>query len=203
MKNKAYQLLNVFEPSEIKLLSDILHKLKDSELDPAKERNYTNGFKQGDLIYPFIKKQVLDRIEILIGRKINLLHGMLLKEKSPWYIHTDYVKGDENPDIAILIPLNAEIINTSTVVFNEECTDKFSTYKLNNKKLENNAASLCDNLMSHETIENLEYVSLQGSYKWIPGSVICWDRKLLHSSDNFLKNGLMEKTGLVLFTTNT
>lgn len=74
------------------------------------------------------------------------------------------------------------------------------TYMSNNTKLINNAVGLHDTLLSHETVERLEYVSLLGAFKWLPGSVIYWDRKLLHASDNFLKNNVTEKTALVLFT---
>jgi hypothetical protein len=45
-------------------------------------------------------------------------------------------------------------------------------------------------------------VSLYAVYKWKIGSVIAWDRKLLHCSDNFLVNGVKEKTALVIFTNN-
>ena len=41
--------------------------------------------------------------------------------------NTDYIKKDDPaPDLAIVIPLNTEEINTHTVVFNEECLDNFN-----------------------------------------------------------------------------
>jgi hypothetical protein len=73
------------------------------------------------LIYPFIKRKILDRLETVFDRPISLVTGMLLKAKNPWKIHTDYVKGDVNPDIGILIPLNELPIDTHTVIFNESC----------------------------------------------------------------------------------
>jgi hypothetical protein len=161
---------------------------------------YTNGFQKKDLIYPFIKKKVLERLEQLFDRPLNLVHGMILKEKTPRRIHTDYQKQDTNPDLAILIPLNNTLINTHTVIFNELCMDSFDNYKLKNTQLVNNAKGMHDNLMSHESEENLKYVSLRNFYCWNPGSVIYWDRKLLHASDNFLQNDVLEKTALVLFT---
>jgi hypothetical protein len=197
--DNAGQLLDIFQPEEIQQLLDTLNKLKDSP-NIGEFKAYANGFQPTDLIYPFIKKKVLGKLEQVFGRPLNLLHGMLLKEKKPWGIHTDYKKGDINPDIAFLIPLNNTLINTHTVVFNEVCTDTFDAYKLKNTKLINNATNIHDKLMSHELAENLEYVSLYDSYPWIPGSVIYWDRKLLHASDNFLKNNLTEKTAMVLFT---
>jgi hypothetical protein len=199
--NAAGQFLDIFQPEEIQLLLDMLNKLEDS---PNKGdlgfKAYANGFQSTDLIYPFIKQKVLNKLEQLFDRPLNLVHGMLLKEKFPWQIHTDYIKGDENPDLAVLIPLNNTLIDTNTVIFNEMCTDNFSTFKLNNAKLLSNATDIHDSLMSHELIENLEYLSLKGYYRWAPGSIIYWDRKLLHGSDNFLKNNIAEKTALVLFT---
>lgn len=195
----AHQLFDIFTTTEIELIINCLRKLPDDK-NIGTFRAYTNGFTSPDLIYPAMKKLVLSKLEKALGKRLELVVGMLLKEKLPWEIHTDYLKGDKNPDIAILIPLNTEELNTHTVVFNEECTDNFSQYILDNNKLENNASNLYTNLCSHETIDRLEYVSLLGAYKWIPGSIIYWDRKLLHCSDNFLQNNIEEKLGLVIFT---
>ena len=196
---RAGQILNVFTEFEIQSMIDVLAKL-ENQLNTGKERNYTNGFQSNSLIYPFIKKKILNKLETILGENINLTVGMLLKENKPWTIHTDYVKSDSNPDLAILIPLNINPIKTHTVIFNESCTNSFDEFKINNKKLDNNSLKIHDTLMSQEIIENLEYVSLHAAYEWIPNSIIYWDRKLLHSSDNFLKNGIAEKQALVLFT---
>ena len=198
---KGGQILNVFSEDEINLISTGLHKLSDAK-NTGDFFAYTNGFTKNDLIYPAMKKIVLDKLENVFNRPLHLVHGMLLKEKRPWDIHTDYIKGDNSPDMAILISLNTEDLNTHTVVFNEECTDNFDSFILNNNKLEINAKDLYNNLCSHETVDRLEYVSLMGVYKWISRSIIYWDRKLLHCSDNFLQNNVNEKIALVLFTEN-
>jgi len=201
MQNKhAGQLLNVFRPDEIQSAVDALAKLNDAPNLGEQFKAYTNGFQPTDLIYPYIKHKILSRLETLLDRPIRLVHGMLLKEKTPWGIHTDYVKGDANPDMGILIPLNSLPVNTHTVIFNEFCTNTFDIYMSSNKKTIYNAVNMHDTLLSHETTERLEYVSLLGAFQWLPGSVIYWDRKLLHASDNFLKNNVAEKTALVLFT---
>jgi hypothetical protein len=62
----------------------------------------------------------------------------------------------------------------------------------------NEITNICSELNNR-----LEYVSLYDAYKWYLGSVIYWDRKMLHCSDNFLKNGLAEKNALVLFTNHS
>jgi hypothetical protein len=197
----AGQLVDIFTPEESVNILHILTKLPNSK-NTGDFKAYTNGFQTKDFIYPAMDKLVIKKIETALGIKINLLHGMLLKEETPWGIHTDYVKGDDNPGLAILIPLNTEDSDTHTVVFNQQCLDRFDNFILTNKKLENNAKDLYNNLCSHETISRLEYVSLLAAYKWYSGSIIYWDRKLLHSSDNFLQNGIKQKSALVLFTTN-
>ncbi len=198
---QAGQLLDIFTRDELINLLQILTKLPDRK-NRDEFRAYTNGFQTKDFVYPAIDKLVIKKIETVLGIKINLLHGMLLKEEKPWEIHTDYVKGDNNPGLAILIPLNIEELDTHTVVFNEQCLDSFENFILTNKKLENNAKDLYNNLCSHETVDRLEYVSLLSAYNWRSGSMIYWDRKLLHSSDNFLQNGIKQKLALVLFNTN-
>ena len=201
MQNKhAGQLLDVFQPEEIQSVLAALAKLNNAPNSGEQFKAYTNGFQPTDLIYPFIKHKFLSRLETLLDRPIRLVHGMMLKEQKPWGIHTDYVKGDTNPDMGILIPLNEQPVNTHTVIFNEYCTNTFDIYMSNNEKSINNAVDMHDTLLSHETTERLEYVSLLGAFQWLPGSVIYWDRKLLHASDNFLKNNVAEKTALVLFT---
>lgn len=196
----AEQYFDVFSTDEIKMISFALSKLKDAPNSGESIKAYTNGFGQQDLIYPLIKTKVINKIEKLLGRSINLHTGMLLKESIPWEIHTDYIRNDQYPDLAVLIPLNLEPLNTHTVIFNEPCKNSFQQYIRENTKLEHNAKDLHNTLMSHESIDNLEYVSLLKVAPWIPGSAVCWDRKLLHASDNFIAAGIKEKIALVMFT---
>lgn len=187
----------MFSPLEIAQITTAMRKLQDQPNDGAFFA-YTNGFKQNDYIFPLIKKIVLNKIEKLIDEKICLTVGMYLIEEIPWLIHTDYPNSDQKPKGVFLIPLCNE--NTHTVIFNEECLTNFAHFLEENKKLENNAKNLYNTLCGHETENRLEYVSLHAAYKWHPGSVIYWDRKLLHCSDNFLINGVKQKTALVLLT---
>jgi hypothetical protein len=196
----AGQFLDVFTTEELLSTQTALQKLKDSPNQGSNFHAYTNGFVTTDLIYPFFKKIILSKLESKLGRELKLTHGMYLKEQRPWGIHTDYIKEDQVPDLALLIPLNILDLPTHTVMFDQMCCDSFEQYVKNHEPVENNAINLQHTLMSHETTERLKYVSLQGAYQWISGSVIYWDRKLLHSSDNFVNSGLLEKHALVLFT---
>ena len=199
------QFYSIFTTEELKNLNTILDKLSDAPCRDQKNNlsyGYTNGFEVGDPMYLVVKKTVIQRIELLLGKKIQLHVGMILKSIFPFTIHSDYVKGDLHPDLAILIPLNLTALETHTVVFNEECLDDFSLYLSRTDQLEVNAKSLHKTMCSHETEHRLERVSVQGIYKWLPGSVIYWDRKLLHCSDNYIDRDIKEKRALVLFTNN-
>ena len=79
--NHAGQLLDVFQPDEIQSLLSALTKLNNAPNLGDQFKAYTNGFQPTDLIYPFIKRKVLLKLETLFGRPINLVHGMLLKEQ--------------------------------------------------------------------------------------------------------------------------
>jgi len=87
------------------------------------------------------------------------------------------------------------------VIFNEESQVDFDNGYINtHETLEKNARYLYNDLCSHCDEHKLGYVSVRNIYKWHPGSVIYWDRKLLHCSDNFLRNNIKTKIGLVIFT---
>ena len=53
--------------------------------------------------------------------------------------------------------------------------------------------------LSHQPYEDLADLVIDTIYEWEIGDMVVWDRSLIHSSDNFLINGLIEKTGIPLF----
>lgn len=204
---RAGQLFDIFSTEEIDFLLRLLNKLSDAP-NQGKFKAYTNGFTPGELTYDIINRKVVSKIEKLLERKITVTCGMFLKEQRPWYIHTDYVHvfdGSMTPDLAIVIPLKIFAANdqsnmTHTVVFNEICTNTFEQYWLDNSKIKNHAKHIEQSHCDHCQPGSLEYVSLQGIYPWHLGSVIYWDRDMLHCSDNFVKNNIKEKQALVLFS---
>jgi glutathionyl-hydroquinone reductase len=196
------QLFDVFTLTELEIISKFLDKVPNQ----MSNGNYHNGFTKDDAVYLVLKKIVTDKLEKLLDRQINLHHGVALNEIKPLGIHTDYFKGDNNSDLSIIIPLINDKELTHTVVFNQSSvtvptlTDYVAN--TNNKKLEKNAKDLYNNLCSHISPSDLlEYVSVKGIYQWIPGSVIYFESKLFHCSDNFLANGLERKQAFVIFTT--
>lgn len=197
------QLFDVFDQEEIKKLCTICLNLANQKNTYEHDHiHYTflAGFTTKSIIYPYIKK-ILAKIEKHLDKKLTLHIGKIMVQNDPLPIHTDYVKGDNQPDLAIVIPLNVNLVNTSTIIFAQQCQNNFYKFKKDNKKLEKNAKELHNISCSHVSTNDLEYVSVLGSYQWIPQSVIYWDRSLLHCSDNFKSNGLEDKIALVLFTT--
>lgn len=202
---KAGQILNLFADTELNQIRTLCNILSQSpKTTDDNSMFYVNGFRPSDRIYPAIQKLVLEPLNRYFQRRLYLDHGMLLNSKQPFGIHTDYNKGDTNPDMAILVPLHPTDLDktyTSTVVFNEECLDSFEEYAKINESKTPNCIDLRTSLLSHESEENLSKVSLYDIYNWHHGSAIYWNRKLLHSSDNYLANDLEGKTALILFTT--
>lgn len=197
MTNPKYgQIKDVFATDEIERIVQVLTRLP---VESGADMAYMSGFAANDFVYPFVKKLILDKLEKHLG-ELKLSWGMLLYAHRPWPIHTDYPKGDTNPALAILIPLNTVELYTHTIIFNEESTVPFEEYIIHNKFVDNNAAHLQQTVCQHETHENLSAVSLAEMYLWTPGSVLFWDRKLLHCSDNFIANSIKEKKALVIFT---
>ena len=54
--------------------------------------------------------------------------------------------------------------------------------------------------MTHQPPEDCMSLEIDKAFAWEAGSLLCWDRTRIHSSDNFLKNGIHSKTCIALFT---
>lgn len=57
--------------------------------------------------------------------------------------------------------------------------------------------------MSHQPYEDCMSLEIDKVIKWEIGKLVYWDRCRIHSSDNFLKNGVVQKTTMALFTSKT
>jgi alpha-ketoglutarate-dependent taurine dioxygenase len=203
---KFGKIANFVEPNKLKNLYTAFKSLPDQEnTGGTKFRAYTNGISPGHHLYDYINNQLSDILSQVAGTKISITVAMLIKEQVPWEIHTDYNKGDQYPGTAFLIPIDWDgPVNsfTHTVIFNQECTTNFTDFLEKNNKVVPNALQLKNNLCSHVSDEHLEHVSLLDAYRWNPGDLIFWDRKLLHCSDNFINQDIVEKRALVIFTSN-
>lgn len=54
--------------------------------------------------------------------------------------------------------------------------------------------------MTHQPYNDCKSLVIDKALSWEPGCLLFWDRVRIHSSDNFLKNGIKSKTCIALFT---
>lgn len=54
--------------------------------------------------------------------------------------------------------------------------------------------------MTHQPYNDLTGLEIDKAIEWKIGSLVYWDRCRIHSSDNFLKNNVLYKTPLAMFT---
>ena len=190
-KNKENTLkFDITENQQI-IVDKIIERYQNrNESASESDKAYTNGISETDC-------KILGKIfeDLIPGQSIG--HAMVLVEHKPWVIHTDYLNNnDKNPANAILIP--NQDIETSTLIFNEECTaenfDDFPTVK------NHVSEEIYEQYLSHCDWHKVQKVSVNEIYKWRRGTGVVWDRKALHSSDNFLKNGVTTKIALTIFT---
>jgi hypothetical protein len=201
-------LFDVFSKEELNAIKIIAEKISQQK-HPTHSNTYTNGFTPIDPIYPAIKKLVIDKINQHSAIKIQKLTvGQILQTQNPFGVHSDFMgKGDNGEGQAFLIPLwqtpepNDEN-RTTTIVFDQTWTTSqlMSDYIATNPdKPTNNAESIWEKHMGHDSKIHAEYLSVKMLCPWIYGSVISWNRRLLHSSNNFPAFGIEEKCALVLF----
>jgi len=208
MNMTAGQILNVFTPIEISNITKILKHIPEQR-NPYQSRDIlNNGFTEQDKVYPAIKKMVIQKINQVSPIKIaKLFEGMHLIARDPYSVHVDLLaKRDEGYGNSFLIPLYTVPESdgkTFTVIFNEHSVNNHLLKEYvdsNPPKPAKNALDIWHLLPDTDPKEYAEYLSVKIMAHWHPGSVIHWDRRLFHSSDDFKLNNLTEKSALVLFT---
>jgi hypothetical protein len=209
MSTIAGQLLNVFTPVEINNIIKLLKHIPNQRNPNQSGDILNNGFTENDLIYPAIKEIVIQKINQVSPVKITQISvGMQLIARDPYRVHTDFLdKNDNGFGYGFLIPLYttpSSTENSFTVVFNEGFThsNQLKDYiDTNPPKPIPNAESIW-HLLPEDPIEYAKYLSVCLVGKWLPGSVIYWDRRMFHSSDDFRLKGILEKSALVIFTSS-
>ena len=195
MIDKSFSIDNFITPEEVEKLLVFYKKLPKTVNSGDTKQAYTTGFPIE--IAPV--KDLISRLKKVLG-EFNVTVSMFLEAFDPWNVHTDFFKDDHKPYYAVLIPLEFQKnLLTHTVVFNELGTDKEWKKKLNaNSNYNYTSAEL--QLLSHiEPQDVLSKLSIYKSIPWKKGGLIAWRRDLLHSSDNFLEEGMEQKTALVMF----
>ena len=54
--------------------------------------------------------------------------------------------------------------------------------------------------MTHQPYDDCKSLEIDQAFSWEPGNLLVWDRVRIHCSDNFLKNGIDNKTCIALFS---
>ncbi len=57
-----------------------------------------------------------------------------------------------------------------------------------------------ERFLSHQPYEDLTGLEIDSAIAWVPGDVIVFDRSTIHCASNFLKEGVIEKMALAMFT---
>lgn len=204
---------NVFTDLEL----DSITRYLGSSLPLYGGSDFPGSVYPGHMLYEWFNKKFFVRIQELFGSELQCLFGGYLNELTPMALHSDYfrkLKG--KPHSTFLIPISADhdvtLVNrVHTIVFNEEdmwtpnseesnSFWKQRDWRKNKSVKENNALQYFDQYLSHNTKENLECLTVQSIFQWQLGSILYWDSRLLHCSDNFTTNGIQSKQALVVHT---
>jgi len=214
LTNNAGRVDGVFSKEELLEVVKYLSNMPKSFTSMT--GNSFAAISQQHPMYLWFCKKIFDRIRKLTSVDIQLLFGSYLNESTPWVLHSDHYHGSVGqPYMAFLIPLSVnedmdQVEKTNTVIFNEQdvyvdhavghksWSDQL--WKANRQPKENNALSLKNGLLSHLPDDDLECLTVNTVANWKLGSVIYWDERLLHSSDNFIKNDAQSKQALVIHT---
>jgi len=203
----------VFSTAEIGTFKKYLSALPDPITLCDGNQFFSVG--QGHIMYSWFCKKIFGRIQELAGPHVQLLFGSYLHEVHPFDVHSDYYhKSLGEPYRAFLIPISvnhdtALVNRTNTIVFNEQDTYvdtskkrsyDSSSWMASKTFKENNALMTHSSYLSHVDRTVLECLTVQNVLNWTEGSVLWWDERLLHVSDNFVLNDVQSKQALVVHT---
>ena len=186
----SFEISNIVSSEEVNDLLNYYSSL-DTSMDNLKA--YTTGFPIEESPFNYIS----NRLKKDLG-DFNVTVTMFLESHKPWNAHTDYVKDDNNPFYAILIPLD-HTHETYTVIFNELSyagTEEHHTAHL--PEINTNFTKFERDLLYHIPEEKLKKLSIDKAIKWKTGDAICWRRDVLHCSGYFASS-FDKRIALVLF----
>jgi hypothetical protein len=208
---------NFFTREEIEYFNKYLSQLPAPTTD-IDTKNLMRGIDVGHPLYSWFMKKIFSKIRDQIGEELQLTYAEYLTETVPWPVHSDYAqKNLGEPFRTFLIPIavneNINLVEkTNTVMFNELDTfadanqligKKFwyDTEWIKNKSpKENSAFETCYQLASQNAKEDMECLTLLQVLNWKQGCLLHWDARLMHSSDNFILNGVKSKQAIVMHT---
>lgn len=143
------------------------------------------------------------RLEGLLDQPATFNQIWSMIEYVPFEFHADW-DFDNAPGkeiyYTILIPL--ETVNTRTIIANEAGdTNFFFEWKPRVKPISNHfSRDFFKQHLSHCAKDQMYYLSHHATFEWRRGSLLAFDRRRWHASDNFVANGLKSKEAILSFT---
>jgi hypothetical protein len=208
---KSGVIENFFTEEELDPVLKYLSNLKSAY-------SYGNGLDENHQIYKWFVKKCFNKIQDTFGKELILARVTYLNDSTPIMLHSDYfqINSRGTPTLAMLIPISSNNDRTfankvHTIIFNEE--DVFAeqethitrtwdrnAWDKNKSVKENNALQYKDTHLGHLSDADLECLTVHTVAEWKFGSLVYWNEKLLHTSDDFTKNNVKSKQALVLHT---
>lgn len=172
--------------------------------------NDCHGVDENNVYMMWFQKKIFSKIQNWFGQDLKLVFGMFLNENQPWGVHTDAIHVKDRPErapaISFVIPYSVDhdpalVSKSSTIVFEQGGMDNPDIFALPDRDSDpNSALGIYQSHLSHNPIEEVKKLTIQGIYQWHPGSIIYWNSLYFHDSDNFLANGFQNKQALVMHT---
>lgn len=137
------------------------------------------------------------RLYDTLGSNIKIVEVDYQQLYLPWDIHADLDRKDKGskPWFTIIIPM--ENYASRTIIFDQTSPgyNDFQTYKSKNKKADHPVdLDFWNENLSHCWDEDREYLSLKYvSHEWRTGDALFFNRKYIHSSDNYHVRGVGPK----------
>jgi hypothetical protein len=155
-----------------------------------------------------------NRLTLALGATPVLSSCWVLTEHYPLGLHTDsfQLAISEQEDLYYTIIIPVDNFETCTVLTNQYCDvaresqtqEVYLNEYLKGRPLLPKDQRITDEFwkqnLSHSGELNRPFFSLEQTFKWTKGSLLAFDRRKWHASDNFLKNGLDKKVAIVSFT---
>lgn len=183
------------------ICSPYVHNWEGENFGKIFSNRYMGDWNNVNLKNLVLKNLPQDISKVMIVE--NIIH---LQSFIPYEFHCDYgwskCNDDEKPFVVIIIPL--ESVNARTIICEQTMEGlHFVDYKKDHEPLpKDKQISEKEYLeyFSHCWPQERPYVKIKDIFEWKAGSVLIFDQKYIHASDNFLKHGLTEKNCISIFS---
>lgn len=155
-----------------------------------------------------IYELIMPRIYQKFSPKLKIQDVHVLYSSEPYGIHSDVLSGDWHnytstvPAWTFIIPLDN--YDSSTVVFEQSSPDIKIVSEwvaaTGAPKLNVITEEQIEKYFSHLPRTDLEYLSIEDIFPWTKGSLFAASRSKFHTSDNYIKNGIPGKEGIIIWT---